>query len=830
MANLFLTISAILWTNYSQLIEIPFFHPIAPLYVYTSTDSSSPPIFPCSIENHWTFFFDDEMNCSNILNFDPDHDSKLYPHLILGIHRTDEYFFIPQTQSICMNILGDNLALHIGRISKANQINCYPYINLNYPLQLDSFLLMDWKSLIPAVTAIDLSSNWHIMCASLEYSFFQLSQTIPTHHRSYMTIISSLNYNLDSFIFWLEFCNLESMITRIHQQSKLTDISECLVNRVEGLPEDYQYDHTTSIICIEDIFPYLSSSSSSGGAAAVETAHFISPIGLDTLFLSNSNSSLLQNHLLDLNSMILAIQNLKRSSSSSFSLVMTSALKGFVKYLTEGTLPNLINEIFIHLSTATNLFQWQQSFSYFTFHMKDWFGTWAGETPAPPLPPRYHGEGSRAQKNVPLLELIHRYLFIQYFDELLGREAMIQQPQEQEHQEEVMIISSDSFSRYLLGDTLNRYISYLTLDSPSLPPSPPSLASLPSPSHRYLYHLGQYFMNPQHHHHQYQNQDQKEEQQEGKRKKNQEFVCQSHQILSYEVSNYSVVSTTTHVIIFVPPAELTQARNLLQKWRSECQYCVLVTQYLIFVIPNTSSLDVMSSSSPSSSSQHSYRQILLTLHDYLIHLVVDPDLVTVLIGFNSMKSFLQPGDHQGLLPIPLIGGVSYVRLFSSLVFASQTYHPPPPAHPAPPPAASSPKSNSVSCSEINFNAFVGTSNQILHFLNSVLHPPSSSHSSSGSASVRGCSDSSLRFLTLQYVQSHKDSHDIRIDSHFQFFDFRMIRVDEELVTPKPELLKLIGSDFISTIQRAHETILSTSNFEVIALSTPPPLPLSTSLL
>jgi hypothetical protein len=835
MVSLLVTISAILSTNYSQLLNIQFFYPLTSLYVYTNPDSYSS-IVPCSYENHWTLFFDHEVNCSALLTLDPIIDLDSYPHLILGIQSVDEYFLIPQRQSVCMNILNDDLVLHIGRMTKGKEEieNCYPYVHLNHPLQFDSFLLMDWETLLPVLETIDPVTNWPIMCASIEYSFLPLSQessqSIPrTTPMDFLTIISSFNSNLDSFFFWLEFCNLESLVTRIYQQSKQTNVSECLMNRVEGLPSDSHFDHTLSLICIEDLFPLLSSSSSS----SIETTHFISPIGLETLLLKNSNSSLLKKHISDLNSMIFAFQNLERSPSSSSSLlVVRSALKGFVKYLIQGTSPTLINEILLTLSTTTDLFQWRQSFSYFTFHLKDWFGSWVGDI----TDHRRAGTGDR------LSELINRYLFIQYFDELLGQEAITgsvtspkkfqQQEQQEEEQAPQTVMSFDLFSRYLMGETLNRYISYLTLDSPALPSSPLlSPSSLPSPSQSYLYHLGRHFMIQQ-------------SQTEAQQAQMASEECQSHEIISYELSSFSVVSTTTHVLIFVTPGkELDDARNLLQKWRSECQYCVLVIQYLIFVIPNAVSLDVMASSSrsssgSSSSSQHQYRQILLTLNDYLVHLVVDPDLVTVLIGFNSMKSFIQPSDSAGLLPLPVIGGVSFVRLFASLVFASQHYYPPPRSSSdvnakTDADAADASDSKIILCSEVNLNAFVGTSHQVLHFVNQILHPSSSS-------SLRGSSDSSLRFLASQYLSQYKDSHDIRIDSHFQFFDFRPAAnanfspstsdATEQLtsfdsssfdVTPNPSLLKLPQSDYLSTIERAHETITSATNFDVCPLTSLP---------
>jgi hypothetical protein len=771
MASVLITAGALLLANYSPFVNFQFFDQYSSFYLYKN---SLKEIKYCSFDD-WTFLSDLDINCEDLIPSLPNIDN---PHVFLAIQRTEEIFLIPKFHSICYQILNNETVLSIGTgIGTTDNENCSPSIFLTSPLQFDPFLLTRWQSFLPIFTELNLTDTSHssLICASLEYGLLHnnpssdFASDLGSGSVNYLTIFSSFKYNRYSWNFWMNLCNLDSKVIALHQQSihsKEFPESYCLLKKVSGplhLPNSLQ-SHQSSILCLEDLFPFLSSPES--------PVIFLSPIGLDMVHPTHSvpsSSSSNQQYVSDINAIILARQNLNQTTAIPSLLCVHSALRGVVKYLIKE--PSLtsknhaIHDILLTLLTTTNPLLWRQSFSSFTFEMKDWLDSAVFDNLILPADRHLHR----------IWNLKNKFLLIQSFDDIL---AKLSSPFSSPRPE---IIFSDPVSRYLLGETLDRYSSYLTFHN-SIPSS--SLHP-PSTSHNYFHHFGQYLMH----------------QPSSLLDDEHADVCLSHEIISYDLSDFSVVSTTSHILIFVKSSELFQARNLLQKWRSECQYCPLVMQFVIYVLDEgertqtptgieeevststnmDTTLDVMTSS------RHEYRLVLLTLHDYLVQIVVNPDIVIVLVGLHSMKSFIAPGGN-GLLPLPKIGDVSYVRLFASLVFSSNHYLP---------------LDQTLFCSEINFNSFVGTAPQILHFLTTVLY--SSNH--------RGSSDAFLRYASLEYVRQFQETHRIRIDSKYQLFDY-LLRSSQQSFLPNESLLKPRISDYRSTILRAFRDFSTAKDYVV----------------
>jgi hypothetical protein len=769
MASLIITAGAILLSNYSQFIDFQIFGHISSLYLYKH---SLVDLRHCSTDE-WTFLLsgleDHEIHCPHLVTSLPNIGN---PHVLFAIKRTEDIFLIPEFQNICFQMMNNATVLSIGTDSHL----CSPSIYLNYPLQFDPFLLTNWQSLLPLpfFSEFDLSHNSPLICASLEYS---LLHNLPSTSIHYLTIISSLESNFHSLNFWINLCDLDSKIIAIHQRSihsKQNPKSYCLVKKVSGgksfdfFLKKNMKSHEASLICLEDIFPLLShSTSSTTSASSSSSVLFLSPLGLNYLHPSSSlleSQQQQQQHVSDLNAFILAKQT--HTGSLASLLCVHSALRGVVKYfLNEQSLifkNHQIDDTLLTLMTSTNEQHWQQSFSTLTFQMRDWLDSDIFEIKMEPI--------NKHLKHLSWIwNLRNRYLFIQSFDQVfekLSSSSSSSSPSE--------IILSDPFSRFLFGNTLLRYVSYLTPFSDS---SSSSSSTLHFPHKNYFSHFGQYLLN---------------QQLLPPFSQEHRDICQVHEILSYDLSDFSVVTTTSHILIFVTSTELFQSRNLLLKWRSECQYCPLVVQFAIYILPDN---DVMSPLDVMTSSRHEYRQILLTLHDYLVHAVVEPDVVIVLVGLQAMKSFIQPGG-DGLIPIPKVGGVSYLRLFAPLVFSSTHFHP---------------SEESVSCSEINFNSFTGTAQQILHFLTHVLH-----HSSS---TLSGTTDAFLRYASRDYIRRFRVSHRIRIDSKYQLFN--SLYSATELFLPKQSLLFTRIGDYSSTTLRAYQDFTTATNFIVSERSSSP---------
>lgn len=696
MVSLILSFGAILLSNYYQIIEYQLFDPHGSLFIYTNSES----VVYCS-EGNWTFLSSDqEINCIDIVNSLPHINNS---HIILGIHRVQEYFLLPPAQNLCMSLYGDNLILHVG----SQTLECFPYLTLGNIIQFDPFLLVNWKSIFSGYD-FDVRGNWHLVCASLESSL--LGHAYP--ESNYFSIISAIDFNINSIAFWLNLCHLDSKITTIYQRSILSSVSTCVVDQVKG---PFISQKEEPLICIEDIFSQLPSEF---------PVVYISPMGID--FLEQMNTELsYQQHIADIYSIILATLNQDRGSTV---LCITAGLRGLITSLTHQFSQHNLEEQFLTLFRSTDLNEWVNSFASFTFTMNNIFVL--------------SDNKDDSQSKVDLFfRLADRNLFMNHFDEVFEKVSF-------SHNSANEIIVSNPLMKYLLGETLIRFLRYLSLAS--------KFYSLDS-FHLYLHHAGAHLMETP----------------------ASITMCNASEILSYDISTFSVVSTTTHIVIFVSPSELEEARSILQEWRSSCQYCPLVIHYIIYVIPNSQDLDIMTSTN------HEFRQILLTLQDYLFRLVVNSDIAVCLVGINSMRSFIHAGD-DGLLPFPVIGGVSYVRLFSSLVFASKIYNINP----------------SLSCLEANFNAFVGTSSQLVHFLSYVLNE----------ANI-GLSDNFLRWKTLQYLHTFKDSYNIKIDSHFKFFNF-FVRYRSPTFEQDLSILVTRSLDYHSTISIAQEAIFSSPNILV----------------
>eukprot|EP00602_Paraphysomonas_sp_CaronLab_P003413 CAMPEP_0185022318 /NCGR_PEP_ID=MMETSP1103-20130426/5024_1 /TAXON_ID=36769 /ORGANISM="Paraphysomonas bandaiensis, Strain Caron Lab Isolate" /LENGTH=849 /DNA_ID=CAMNT_0027554327 /DNA_START=501 /DNA_END=3050 /DNA_ORIENTATION=- len=197
--------------------------------------------------------------------------------------------------------------------------------------------------------------------------------------------------------------------------------------------------------------------------------------------------------------------------------------------------------------------------------------------------------------------------------------------------------------------------------------------------------------------------------------------------------------STIHVMIYISTADHGEVVNHLQHWRVSCPSCAIVTLYSITTLDGIES---------GREGEH-MREVVLHLEDYLRHVAVEPDIVVVLLGLESVKAFRTPGG-TGIIPEVVIGEDNNFRLHSPLLVAASCAIPP--------------SVDSECLCTLDVRALAATVPEMWNVLEAISINPLSSYTSDA-----------IRHALEEYIILNSDS--VLVDGDGTFFDFNIMTQD-----------------------------------------------------
>ena len=614
-----------------------------PLYD-TPTGDNSLSIFGTSdtimcLCGQWTIFADhkehEDDNCCGLLETS-----------LLAIDTSEYYFHMSggSSRAVCYTSTGGGNdtapIITVFDILLADSVRCESVSLLKDSVAIDGY------TLVGLLTTEHEQSGQHGMFSE-SFICAGLGTALASTHNGPkpMILASRAHYSPPFAPYWLSLCGLRQNLVVVQQfevSSAPVDcrVSTCALERVEGLDE-----HSESLICLEDVFEVILASHAQRGGDRQGPLLLLSEAGMSRYTSSPaapSNSA--ARHAHDIIDVLTAYQNIP---SPKPPLQISSFLRGFAALHAQchclekagrhscallGDEP--LRQTMAQLTHAAQEEAWQRAYGSLVWHAVEWFGA-AGAS-------ELHEVGRH-------LWNMH-FLYDSMFSIVTAVcEASVPSLDPSASPQSFVLTSVSAQS--LLVDFLSTYSSFALSLGPSgrgLSASLQALGTL----------LGACRDAPL-----------------ATQTQHADLPCGRHTITAGGPLQ-SLETSTVHVVIYLPAANLRRGREWIQSWKIACELCALAVTYVL--VPYQEE-DLFRGEGGEADIDYTVdgqllRFVVLHLEDYMLHTVVRTDVVVLLLGLRAMAAFVPPGGAGvGLVPpVTLTFGNLPYRLHAPLLFACQS--------------------------------------------------------------------------------------------------------------------------------------------------------------